>query len=135
MMVVVSVVPVLVAAFWSIYSVAVAHKADVARSEDAVISQKEAEIVKYITNLKPANLIFSSNATSERALYISEPVCKDARTEVDIEKCVGEGRREIFAEYYNHYASSTIVELSAISLDGRETARIDSGNLNGVPDS
>jgi len=132
-MVVVSVTPILVAAFWSIYSVTIAHKTDVARSEDWAIGQKEAEIEKYASQAMIPTIYFSGNATSELAIYAGEPICKDARTETDFEKCVGDARKLTFAQFFS--TNKAIIELTAIALDGRETVRIDSNNPNGVPDS
>ncbi len=132
-MVVVSVTPILVAAYLSINNVAVAHKTDVARSEDGAIGQKEAEIEKYASQAMIPTIYFSGNATSERAIYAGEPICKNARTETDFEKCVGDARKLTFAQFFS--TNKAVVELTAIALDGRETVRIDSNNPNGVPDS
>src|ERR1051325_6935616 len=134
-LIMVSVVPILIEAFLSSNIVNVTHRSDIARLEDEALGQKEAEIKAYVDNqiLGQTKISFSSNATSETALYADEPLCLKAKTNSDFEKCTDEGRKLIFAQLFG--TNKSIVEVSAISLLGQELARFNFNDLNNTSSS
>ncbi len=117
LMLFVSVVPVIVAGFLSVYSITLSHKVEVANLEGAIIDQN------YRGIKNPLHILFSS------ALQIATTY--EQTSDIDIREKRGLGT-QIISDVKD---LKDLEDLSFLNLDGKETARFTRTYPGGVPET
>ncbi len=117
MMALVSVVPIFIAGFLSVYSITLSHRVDVANLEGALIDQAYGEMknfMGYFVNANGGALRFTTTG--------------DASGDIDLSV-----KKSLFRQLL--IQSPALAEISSVDLSGRETFRADQIHLDGVPDA